>query len=132
MSLQPLPALAAVCEKVFCGSIRGIAEVVVAAMQEALLLERRKLEEAIANEMKGKATIDAAGAAPASEGPGAASSSAAASSSSAAASGAEAGEVDDMSGGVDALDAFMSNVESQIEQDKVRALSLHISIAFRL
>ena len=91
-----------------------------------MLLERRKLEEAIAKEMKGKATIDAAGAAPASEGPGAASSSAA------AASRAEAGEVDDMSGGVDALDAFMSNVESQIEQDKVRALSLLLSFAFRL
>ena len=90
-------------------------------MQEALLSERRKLEEAIARELKGKATTDA-GAAPASETLGGASSSAAASSSGAAAGSAEAGEEDEAGGGVDALDAFMSNVETQIEQDKVGVL----------
>ena len=81
-------------------------------MQEALLAERRKLEEAIAKELKGKAA-----AAPAREGMGEVS--AAAVSSEAAAGGAEAGEEDGAEAGVDALDAFMSNVETQIEQDKV-------------
>ena len=81
-------------------------------MQEALLAERRKLEEAISKEMKGKTA-----AALAWEGLGEAS--AAAVSSEAAAGGAEAGEEDGAEAGVDALDAFMSNVETQIEQDKV-------------
>ncbi|CAL8465521.1 g5057 [Coccomyxa elongata] len=82
--------------------------------KEALLSEKRKLEEAIAKELKGKAAVASPAATAASE-----RQLPAASGSSGAAAGAEeAGQED----GVDALDAFMSNVETQIEQDKVGVL----------
>ena len=67
-----------------------------------MLEERRKLEAAIQREQKGKGTALAGGAA------------LDASSAVAAASGAAAQE-----GGVDALDAFMSDMQHQIEEDKV-------------
>lgn len=83
-------------------------------------MERRKLEEAVAKELKGKAA--AAQPEPA----------AAASSSGAASAGGEGGENDAAEDGVDALDAFMSNVETQIEQDKVSHSSLCVStLCFR-
>ena len=71
-------------------------------VQEALLDERRKLEVAIQQELKGK-------------GPAMGGAALGASSAEASASGAAAQE-----GGVDALDAFMSNMQHQIEEDKVR------------
>ena len=71
-------------------------------VQEALLDERRKLEVAIQQELKGK-------------GPAMGGAALSASSAEASASGADAQE-----GGVDALDAFMSDMQHQIEEDKVR------------
>ena len=67
-----------------------------------MLEERRKLEVAIQQELKGKGPAPA-GAAPA------------ISSMDGSASGADVQE-----GGVDALDAFMSDMQHQIEEDKVQ------------
>ena len=89
-----------------------------ACVQEALLDERRRLEEAIAQELKGKGPAAAAPApqqpaqAPGGSGSGGAERLAP----------EEGGEEEGDEGGVDALDAFMSDVKSQIEQDKVGAL----------
>ena len=67
-----------------------------------MLEERRKLEVAIQQELKGK-------------GPAQAGAALAISSAEASASGADVQE-----GGVDALDAFMSDMQHQIEEDKVQ------------
>ena len=82
-----------------------------ALLQEALLEERRKLEAARQKEMKGKAPAGDPLAEPA------ASSVAAAAGSSSEEAAAEEGTSDD--GQQDALDAFMSDVQHQIEEDKV-------------
>jgi hypothetical protein len=91
--------------------------------QEALLDEKRKLEEAIATELKGKGAAPAAPAPqeqPAPDQAGASGSGSGGAAPAAAEGGG--GEEEEGGEGVDALDAFMSNVESQIEQDKARAL----------
>ena len=89
------------------GSLRAA----VSYLQEALLEERRKLEAAMQKEMKGKAPAGDPSAGPA------ASSAAAAVGSSSGEAAAEEGTADD--GQPDALDAFMSDVQHQIEEDKV-------------
>lgn len=80
-------------------------------LQEALLEERRKLEAAMQKEMMGKAPAGDPSAGPA------ASSAAAAAGSGSEEAAAEEGTADD--GQQDALDAFMSDVQHQIEEDKV-------------
>lgn len=82
-----------------------------ALLQEALLEERRKLEAAMQKELKGKAPAGDFSAEPA------AFSAAAAAASSSGEAAAEEGAADD--GQKDALDAFMSDVQHQIEEDKV-------------
>jgi hypothetical protein len=87
------------------------------AQQEALLEERQKLQAAIDRELKGKGAAAALLAPAAEAGP-------------SGSSGAASMEVDADAGlaaedGEDALDAFMSNVEMQLEQDKARS-PLHI------
>ena len=78
------------------------------ALQEALLEERKKLEAAIQKELKGKGAASDSAAGPAAS---QAAASAGSSSGEASAAAADAQE--------DALDAFMSDVQHQIEEDKV-------------
>ena len=78
------------------------------ALQEALLEEREKLEAAIQKELKGKGAASDSAAGPAAS---QAAASAGSSTGEASAAAADAQE--------DALDAFMSDVQHQIEEDKV-------------
>ena len=77
-------------------------------MQEALLAEKLKLQEAVEKELKGKAAVSQATAA-VDRGGGRATSS--------IGTAADSPVTED---DVDALDAFMSDVKVQLEQDKVR------------
>ncbi len=83
-----------------------------------MLEERKKLDAALQKEIRGKGPAEAPPAGPA------ASCAAAAAGSSSGEAALEEGTTNDEQ--QDALDAFMSDVEHQIEEDKVRCASTHV------